>query len=99
MKNSLFVLTLTLMTIPFAAHAKGPAISLKEAIEIANRAVPGPIGEAELEKENGVKVYSISVHSANGEQEVLINPDTGAVLKISKDDKNESADGAGEKEE
>ena len=60
-----------------------------QAIEIALMEVKGEIQEIELEREDGMQVYEISVLTADGvEMEVEIAASTGDVLEIEKEGGN-----------
>ena len=57
-------------------------ISLEEAKQIALRATPGVVKEAELEMENGFLVYEVEIRDEAGvEHELLIDAGTGAILQ------------------
>jgi uncharacterized membrane protein YkoI len=67
---------------PPAAPTPTPKISLSQALEIASSAAKGKATGAELETENGTLVYSVSVTSPTGEEEVLVDSDNGSVISI-----------------
>ena len=67
--------------------AKQAKITEDEAINTALEKVPGTVNEIELEVENGTVVYEIEVLSTDGtEQEVIVDAQTGEVLKVEADD-------------
>jgi len=66
--------------------AKQAKITEDEAINAALEKVPGTVNEIELEVENGTVVYEIKVLSTDGtEQEVIVDAQTGEVLKVDAD--------------
>lgn len=59
------------------------AIDMKRAIEIAKGVGGGPVTEIELEQEDGNWVYEARMKLSNGdEKEILIDTQTGKVLKV-----------------
>ncbi len=74
------------------------AIDMKRAMEIAQDAGGGPVSEIELEQEDGQWVYEAELKMPNGgEKEVLINAQTGTVIKMESED--EGKEERGEKED
>lgn len=61
-------------------------ITIGQAIVIAEKEVGGEAVEAELEKENGQLIYDIDVNTLRGRMEVLVDPETGAVLSVGLDE-------------
>ncbi|GMQ98124.1 MAG: hypothetical protein BMS9Abin17_0630 [Acidimicrobiia bacterium] len=68
-------------------------ISAGEAATAATEAVPGDVGEVELENENGSVVYSVEVTDAAGAHtEVTVDAGDGSVLSQQADDGEDEAD-------
>lgn len=77
---ALFVLsTLT------AVHGTGqtPKLSKNQARAIALKLHPGKIKSAELEREQGVQMYSFDIETKDGVHEVGIDADSGKVVEDS----------------
>ena len=73
--------------------AGSPALTATQAIEIALGEVPGEVQEAELEIEDGIRVYEIEILNAEGtEVEVDIDSETGMILEIEAEDDDDDAD-------
>ena len=63
--------------------AKETGLTMEQAIEIALMEVPGEVREAELDHEDGRRIFEIEILSADGiETELEIAADTGDVLEI-----------------
>jgi uncharacterized membrane protein YkoI len=64
---------------------------MKRALEIANEVGGGRVSEIELEQEDGKWVYEAELKTPKGgEKEILIDAQTGMVLKVeTEDDENE----------
>lgn len=76
------------------------AISMEQAIKIAEQAVGGKATEAEFELEDGVAVYEIEFNRADGsEVEVYIDAQSGVILaqEIEDDDDDGGKDNEREK--
>jgi len=74
-------------------------ISVDDAATAATKAVPGNVGEVELENENGSVVYSVEITDAAGVQtEVTVDAGDGTVLSQQADD-DEGDDKANEVED
>ena len=73
---------------PYAqlVEAAPTRITIGQAIVIAEEEVSGEAIEAELEKEDGRLVYDVDVKTSRGKMEVVIDPETGNVLRVSPDD-------------
>ncbi|MBU5314306.1 PepSY domain-containing protein [Tissierella carlieri] len=57
-----------------------------EAIQIALRYIPGEVLKVELDTENGILIYEITIRASAGEvYEVKINANTGEVLEIERE--------------
>lgn len=71
-----------------AKLARQAKITMAEAREIALRAAPGKIEDAELEKEKGKLVYSFDIRNQKGTiSEVWVDAKTGAVLSNTEETK------------
>jgi uncharacterized membrane protein YkoI len=57
-------------------------ISLGQAIQVAQGAASGPVGEVDLEYLNGVLVYNVDT----GKQDVKVDASNGRVLSVDPDD-------------
>jgi len=58
-------------------------ISLKEATKIANERVPGAVLRAELDEENGLFVYEVTISSLQGIfYELEVDVYTGQIVKL-----------------
>lgn len=67
-------------------HWRIHQISGSEAIEIALRYVPGEVLKVELDTENGILVYEITIRSYTGVYyEMKIDANTGEVIEIERD--------------
>ncbi|GGJ60888.1 putative membrane protein YkoI [Anoxybacillus voinovskiensis] len=71
------------------SEADSVNITKEEATTIALHQVSGKVTEATIEKDNDETVYSITVQTDNGKQEVKIDAETGKVVKVEADDENE----------
>lgn len=73
---------------PYAALAQAAPrrITIGQAILIAEKETGGEAIEAELDEEDGVLIYEVEVLRDQTEIEVSINPETGDILSIEKDD-------------
>jgi uncharacterized membrane protein YkoI len=60
--------------------------------ELALKAQPGVIEEISLERENNKVVFEVEMQTANGDIEIVLDADTGAVLSIEEDDRNHGND-------
>ena len=69
-------------------EADSVKITKEEATNIALREVSGEVKEADVEKENDEAVYSVTLQTKQGKQEVKIDAETGKVLKVEADDQN-----------
>ncbi len=68
-------------------------ITEAQAKEAALKAKPGKVTEVELEKEDGVVVYSVDITATDGKMfDVAVNANTGKVLKVEAEDPNEKDD-------
>jgi uncharacterized membrane protein YkoI len=57
-----------------------------QAIQIALGYIPGEVLKVELDTENGILIYEITIRaSAGGVYEVKVNANTGEVLEIEKE--------------
>ena len=73
-------------TVSAQTAASVTGLTEEQAIEIALMEVPGEVQEIELEREDGMQVYEISVLTVDGvEMEVEIAASTGDVLEIEKE--------------
>lgn len=69
-------------------------ISEQEARDIALEAVPGEVGDIELDNENGSVVWSVDVAAADGtDHEVVIDAGNGDILAQGVDDEGEDGEG------
>ena len=77
-----------------AAAQQNAAISMEQAVAIAEQASGGKNADSEFELENGVSLYEITVTMADGsEVEVSIDAQSGAVLSQEvEDDKDDEDD-------
>ncbi|MCR2042681.1 PepSY domain-containing protein [Anaerosalibacter massiliensis] len=67
-------------------HWRIHQISGSEAIEIALRHVPGEVLKVELDTENGILVYEITIRTYTGMYyEVKIDANTGEVIEIERE--------------
>ena len=74
-----------------AATANG--LSIEQVIEIALDEVPGEVQELEMETEDGFKVWEVEILAADGSSiEVEIDAQTGDVLEIDTEDRNDEDD-------
>ncbi|MGG3894373.1 PepSY domain-containing protein [Geobacillus stearothermophilus] len=71
------------------SEANSVNITKEEATTIALHQVSGKVTEATIEKDHDETVYSITVQTNNGKQEVKIDAETGKVVKVEADDENE----------
>lgn len=73
---------------PYAQYVQAAQskITIGQAILIAEKEVGGEAVEAELELEDGRRVYDVDVSTKDGKMEVFIDTETGAVLSIHQDD-------------
>ncbi|MBB5323332.1 putative membrane protein YkoI [Anoxybacillus tepidamans] len=69
-------------------EADSVKITKEEATNIALHEVSGEIKEVDVEKENNEAVYSVTIQTKQGKQEVKIDAETGKVLKVEADDQN-----------
>ncbi len=73
--------------------AEATGLTLQQAIEIALQEVSGEVQEAELENEDGMKIYEVEILDANGQEfEVEIAADTGAVIEVEAEDEDDDDD-------
>ncbi len=71
-------------------YSTAAKVSLKEAIDIALKEVPGTAYKAKLKEKKGFLVYKVSVVSpGKGPMEVKIDPGTGKVLEVKEKHKDE----------
>ncbi|MCA9399551.1 MAG: PepSY domain-containing protein [Candidatus Omnitrophica bacterium] len=62
-------------------------VSMVDAVQIAEKALPGTVVKAELDKEDGYLVYSVELADKDGEErEAIIDPVIGSVLEKDKID-------------
>ncbi len=82
------VATLTSSASVAAAQERAPAITFRQAEEIARRHVPDATLESiELDYERGVRVYEVELRTADGvEHEILIDANDGHVVDARIDD-------------
>jgi len=72
--------------------AKEAKITMAEARATALKEVPGgKIKEAELERENGILVYSFDIRTKGGIKEVQVDALTGKVAKVETETKEQEA--------
>lgn len=77
-------IALGLITSPVLAQKEGPSrISLTRAVAIAERNSGGHVLDAELEESKGRLFYEVEVARENRLQELLIDAETGKVVKKS----------------
>jgi uncharacterized membrane protein YkoI len=61
--------------------APAPAISKQQSIDIAVKQTPGDVTSAQLESENGVTAYTVTIKDAAGkENEITIDATTGKII-------------------
>jgi uncharacterized membrane protein YkoI len=61
-------------------------ITIVDAINIALQQVPGQVVKAELETEQGLRVYEVDIITSQGiKYEVLVDVNTGGVLEVKLD--------------
>jgi len=72
------------MNAPLSTHYSSAAkVSLKEAIDIALKEVPGTAYKAKLKEKKGFLVYKVTILSPkDGAMEVKIDPGTGRVVEV-----------------
>jgi uncharacterized membrane protein YkoI len=64
----------------------GPKLALEEALQIAQREVPGEVVKVEREDEQGVEVIEIKILTAKGRvREITLDAHSGQVLEIEND--------------
>lgn len=90
---------LGLMVAPAAAQTAPEAttVTVEQAIAIALEAQPGTIGEAELDRFEGVPAFDIEVVDPSGNEiEFKIDAETGEILNVWTDDdpSDDPVDGA-----
>ena len=76
-----------------AALQKLAKMTLEQAIQIAQGAVPGAAIEAKLEDEDQNLVYTVEVSNAGSTSEVIIDAGNGKVLAVQADGADEGRDG------
>lgn len=59
---------------------------------LALKAQPGVIEEISLERENNKVVFEVEMQTTNGDIEIVLDADTGAVLSIEEDDRDHDSD-------
>jgi uncharacterized membrane protein YkoI len=63
------------------AQAPAPAISKQQSIDIAVKQTPGEVTSVQLESEDGVNAYTVTIKDAAGkEQEITIDATTGIII-------------------
>jgi uncharacterized membrane protein YkoI len=63
------------------AQAPAPAISKQQSIDIAVKQTPGEVTSVQLESEDGVNAYTVTIKdSAGKEQEITIDATTGIII-------------------
>jgi uncharacterized membrane protein YkoI len=63
------------------ATAPAPAISKQQSIDIAVKQTPGEVTSVQLESEDGVNAYTVTIKdSAGKEQEITIDATTGIII-------------------
>ncbi|AST07049.1 hypothetical protein AF2641_09290 [Anoxybacillus flavithermus] len=70
-------------------EADSVKITKEEATNIALHEVRGKVTEANVEKDSDEAVYSVTIQTNKGKQEVKIDAETGKVVKVEADDENE----------
>ena len=91
MKKSVYINSVGSVSAQSTAEATG--LTLQQAIEIALQEVSGEVQEAELENEDGMKIYEVEILDANGQEfEVEIAADTGAVIEVEAEDEDDDDD-------
>jgi uncharacterized membrane protein YkoI len=73
------------------------AITLDQAINIAEKHVNGKLIKVEKETEHGLLVYKVELKTTNGKTDVYVQPSTGKIVKVKTkhskdDDKNDDDD-------
>jgi len=69
-------------------EADSVKITKEEATNIALHEVSGKVTEADVEKDSDEAVYSVTIQTNQGKQEVKIDAETGKVVKVEADDQN-----------
>ncbi|AJD26783.1 peptidase [Clostridium botulinum] len=60
-------------------------ISSEAAVQIALQQVPGQVVRVELDVEDGILVYEVSIRTTAGIYEVKINANTGQIIEVDRD--------------
>lgn len=83
------------MSVPLSTHyALAAKISLKEAIDIALKEVPGTAYKAKLKEKKGFLAYKVTILSSrDGAMEVKVDPGTGKVLEAGPKYRDEAQSG------
>jgi len=69
-------------------EADSVKITKEEAANIALHEVSGKVTEVDVEKDSDEAVYSVTIQTNQGKQEVKIDAETGKVVKVEADDQN-----------
>ncbi len=78
---------------PTKHHKLKAKITEAQAKAAALKAKPGKVTEVELEKEGGIVVYGIDITAEDGKMfDVVVDANTGKVLKVEAEDPNEKDD-------
>jgi uncharacterized membrane protein YkoI len=75
--------------------AKEAKITEQQGKDIATKKVAGTVVKSELEDEDGVVVYNVTIKdSKNQDNEVKVDAKTGSIIKVEHDDDTETNDDA-----
>ncbi len=64
----------------------GEILSLQQAVDIAKQHYAGKVAEAELDENDGRRIYEIEIETNRGEVELEIDAKTGKILDVEWDD-------------
>lgn len=80
-------------TVSAQTAATATGLSVEQVIEIALDEVPGEVQELEMETEDGQQVWEVEILAADGSSmEVEIDAQSGDVLEIDTEDRNDEDD-------
>ncbi len=80
-------------TVSAQTAAEATGLTADQAIKIALMEVPGEVQEAELETEDGMRIFEVEILTADGvEMELEIDATTGEILEVEAEDDDDDDD-------